>query len=84
MILEQEWKITSPNKDDQLLHDEAGSSVERELEIISSNEDDQLSKGDTDLMATSQGIPDGGVTTIQGPPSPCAPNMEPMDKHLPP
>ncbi|KAJ1648999.1 hypothetical protein IWQ61_009776, partial [Dispira simplex] len=68
MVLEQEWKITSPNKDDQLPQDEAGSMVERELEITSSNEDDQLPQDEADLMTTSRDIPDDGVITLQGPP----------------
>ncbi|KAJ1654282.1 hypothetical protein IWQ61_005757 [Dispira simplex] len=67
-FVEQEWKTTSPNKDDQLPQDEAGSTAERELEITSSNEDDQLLQSEANLMATSQDIPDDGVTTLQGPP----------------
>ncbi|KAJ1650642.1 hypothetical protein IWQ61_008605, partial [Dispira simplex] len=58
LFLEQEWKITAPDKDDQLPHDEAGSMAERELEITSSNEDDQLLQGEADLMATSHDISD--------------------------
>ncbi|KAJ1644623.1 hypothetical protein IWQ61_010400, partial [Dispira simplex] len=54
------WKITSPDKDDQIPQDEAGSMAERELEITSSNEDDQLPQDEVDLMATSQDIPDDG------------------------
>ncbi|KAJ1649009.1 hypothetical protein IWQ61_009768, partial [Dispira simplex] len=77
--MEQE-KITSPDKDDQLPQDEAGSMAERELDITSSNEDDQLPQGEADLMATSRDISDDGVTTLQGPPLSCAPNMEPMDE----
>ncbi|KAJ1654495.1 hypothetical protein IWQ61_005580 [Dispira simplex] len=82
--MEQEWKITSPDKDDQLPHDEAGPTAERELEITSPNEDDQLLQREADLMATSRDIPDDGVTTLQSPPLSCAPNMEPMDEHLSP
>ncbi|KAJ1651601.1 hypothetical protein IWQ61_007870, partial [Dispira simplex] len=57
-ILEQEWKITSPDKDDQLPQDEAKSMAERELEITSSNEDDQPLQIEADLMATSRDILD--------------------------
>ncbi|KAJ1650225.1 hypothetical protein IWQ61_008915 [Dispira simplex] len=84
MMLEQEWKITSPDKDDQLPQDEAGSMAERELEIAFPNEDDQLLQREADSMATSQDILDDGVATLQGPPLSCAPNMEPMDEHLSP
>ncbi|KAJ1642933.1 hypothetical protein IWQ61_010582, partial [Dispira simplex] len=54
----EEWTTTSPNKDDQLPQDEAGSTAERELEITPSNEDDQLLQGEADLLATSRDIPD--------------------------
>ncbi|KAJ1654444.1 hypothetical protein IWQ61_005628 [Dispira simplex] len=66
--MEQEWKITSPNEDDQLPQDEVETTTERELEITSSNEDDLLPQDEADLMATSQDIPDDGVATLQGPP----------------
>ncbi|KAJ1655360.1 hypothetical protein IWQ61_004883 [Dispira simplex] len=58
--------------------------LEQELEITSSNKDDQPPQDKADLMATSQGIPDDGVISSQGPPLSCAPNMEPMDELLSP
>ncbi|KAJ1652358.1 hypothetical protein IWQ61_007293 [Dispira simplex] len=55
---------------------------EQELEITSSIEDDQLSQDEVDLMATSQDIPDDGITSSQDPPLSYDPNVEPMDEHL--
>ncbi|KAJ1652512.1 hypothetical protein IWQ61_007165, partial [Dispira simplex] len=63
--MEQEWKTAFPDEDDQLPQDEAESMAERELEITSTNEVNQLPQCKADVMATSQDIPDDGVTTLQ-------------------